>query len=78
MPVMPLKKKHRAPPHQPQKRKPTAVGHVKRQQQLFAAPGKDVEVVALDDAVCDVGHHHLECSGRGGQEEGYHASRHVI
>ena len=78
MPVMPLKKKHRAPPHQPQKRNPTAVGHMKRPQQAFAARGEEVEVVGLDDAARDVGRQHLECSGRGGPEEGYHASRHVI
>ena len=40
--------------------------------------GKDVQVLGLDDAVCDGGHHRLHCSGRGGQEENHLGPRHAI
>ena len=45
---------------------------------LFDTRDKDVQVLALDDAVLDVGLHHLQCSGRGGQEEGHLGPRHAI
>ena len=77
-PLMPLKNNPRTPLHHPKKNHPLAVGHAKRLQQPVSARGEEVEVLGLDDAARDACHHHLECSGRGGQEEGYHASRHVI
>ena len=78
MPLMPLGKELQAPPHHHGKSNPFGVGHGRRPQQPIAARGEDVEGFGLDDAARDDGRHHLECRGRGGQEEGYHAPRYVL
>ena len=57
---------------------PPAISHVKRPGSPFAARGKDVQLLGLDDAVLDVGHHHLRSSGRRGQEKDHDGPRHAI
>jgi hypothetical protein len=37
-----------------------------------------VQDLGLDDAIHDVGDHHLQCSGWGGQEDGHLGPRHAI
>ena len=61
-----------------QKKVTPTVGHVKPQTTPFAPHGEEVEDLAVDDAVHDVGTHHQQCSGRGGQEKGHLGSRHAI
>ena len=57
---------------------PYAVGHVKLPANPFGPCGEDVQDLGLDDAVHDVGDHHLRSSERGGQEDGHLGPRHAI
>ena len=61
-----------------QARAPDGVGHRKRPASPFGTHGEDVEGLGLDDAVHDIRHHHLQCSGRGRQEKSHRRPRHAI
>ena len=68
----------RAPRHCNQVKVPNGSSHGRRPGSLFATHGEHVQVLVLDDAVRDVGHHRLQSSGRGGQEESHLGPRHAI
>ena len=57
---------------------PHAVGHIKRPASPFATRGKDVQVLGLGDAACDLGKDYLLGRGYGLLDMGYHGPRHVL
>ena len=77
-PRAPMKNHPRTPLQRYQTKVSDASATGSAQHQPFASRGADVQVLGLDDAARDLANHHLQSSGRGGQEKGYLGPRHAI
>ena len=68
----------RAPRQRPRIWMPYVVGHEKCPASPFGPHAEHVEDLGLDDAFRDIRSQHLQCSGRGGQEDGHLGPRYAI